>query len=224
MLTPTESTDEQHCSQLDSKNQTWTAPFGENATHECSEVMDGAIGDSWWFCDGSTGKFQGPEPDRTNCESPWIGEVGDMLNDENTTALQVVDALMDSLGKNKCELFGGDLLKIVSFLDPLYQKQQKARNNQGRNFTRQLFSITDTLLTCDLVWGEIPEDFVRYNASSEILKSIDKVGFLFLQQQNGTFNFNFTSLGVILKNEPTDQNLLSCFLFCSGTICVPNMA
>ena len=75
-----------------------------------------------------------------------------------------------------------------------------------------------------ILFGEIPEDFVRYEASSEILKSIDKVGFLFLQQQNGTFNFNFTSLGVILKNEPTDQNLLSCFLFCSGTICVPNMA
>ena len=117
-----------------------------------------------------------------------------MLNDENTTALQVVDALMDSLGKNKCELFGGDLLKIVSFLDPLYQKQQKARNNLDRNFTRQMFSITDTLLTCDLVWGEIPEDFVRYNASSEILKSIDKVGFLFLQQHHELFYFNSMSL------------------------------
>ena len=147
-----------------------------------------------------------------------------MLNDENTTALQVVVALMGHLGSNECQLFGGDLLKIVSFLDPLYLKQQKARKNKDRNFTRQMFAVVDTLLTCDLVWGEIPEDFVRYNASSEILKSIDKVGFLFLQQQNGTFNFNFTSLGVTLKNELTDQNSLSCFLFCSGTICVPNMA
>ena len=147
-----------------------------------------------------------------------------MLNDENTTALQVVDALMDSLGKNKCELFGGDLLKIVSFLDPLYQKQQKARNNLDRNFTRQMFSITDTLLTCDLVWGEIPEDFVRYNASSEILKSIDKVGFLFLSQNKGIFTLNLTSLVVTLKNETSDRSSSSCFEFGSSTICVPKMA
>ena len=147
-----------------------------------------------------------------------------MLNDENTTALQVVDALMDSLGKNKCELFGGDLLKIVSFLDPLYQKQQKARNNQGRNFTRQLFSITDTLLTCDLVWGEIPEDFVRYNASSEILKSIDKVGFLFLQQHHEPFYFNSMSLVVALRNDSDDKSSQICFGFHSGRICVPKTA
>ena len=212
------------CAKYDSRKQYWEAKFGSNATFPCSNVVIGAFGDSWWFCNEITQKFQGPEPDRTNCQSPWIGEVDDMLNDENTTALQVVDALMDNLGSNECQLFGGDLLKIVSFPDPLYLKQQQARNNQDKNFTRQMFATVDTLLTCDLVWGEVPEDFVRYKASSEILKSIDKVGFLFLQQQNGTFNFNFTSLGVTLRNEPTDQNSLSCFLFCSGTICVPNMA
>ena len=147
-----------------------------------------------------------------------------MLNDKNTTALQVVDALMDSLGNNECQLFGGDLLRIVLFLDPLYLKQQQARNNQDKNFTRQMFAIVDTLLTCDLVWGEVPEDFVRYNASSEILKSIDKVGFLFLSQNKGIFTLNLTSLVVTLKNETSDRSSSSCFEFGSSTICVPKKA
>ena len=147
-----------------------------------------------------------------------------MLDQENTTALQVVDALMDTLGENKCQLFGGDLLKIVSFLDPLVLKEQRGRSEEGGNFTKQMFAIADTLLTCDLVWGEVPEDFVRYNASSEILKSIDKVGFLFLSHNKGVFTLNLTSLVVTLKNESTDRSSSSCFELGSSTICVPKMA
>ena len=180
--------------------------------------MIGAAGISWWFCNGVTGKFRGPEPDRSDCKSPWIKQIGDMLNQNNTTAGQIVDTLVDSLGKSQCDLFGGDLLEISSYLDPLYLKQeQQVRTQDGGNFTVQMYSITDSLIKCDHVWGEVPSDAIRYDVSSQILQSIDKVGFLFLRQNIGTFNFTFYSLAVTLKNGTTNKNSWSCFEFPSGS-------
>ena len=79
-----------------------------------------------------------------------------------------------------------------------------------------MYSIADSLLKCDLVWGEIPSNAARYDVSSQILQSIDNVGFLFLRKNNGTFNFTFNSLAVTLKNETADKNSWSCFEFPSG--------
>ena len=162
---------------------------------------------------------------------------------ENNTAVQVADAVMNSLGNSECNLFGGDLLEIVRFLDPLFLKQQQhGKTQDGRNFTNQMFSIADNLLKCDLVWGEVPSNDTRYSASSEILQSIDKVGFLFLRQNKGIFNFNMNALAVTLKNETTNRSSWSCFEFPPGPqsrfedkggmkdgvnlgkICVPNVA
>ena len=141
-----------------------------------------------------------------------------MLDQKNTTAGQIVDTLMEKLGKSQCELFGGDLLEIASYLDPLYLKQeQQVRAQDGGNFTEQMYSIADSLLKCDLVWGEIPSNAARYDVSSQILQSIDKVGFQFLRQNIGTFNFTFNSLAVTLKNESTDKNSWSCFEFPWGS-------
>ena len=170
-----------------------------------------------------------------------------MLNQTNSTAGQIADTLVDSLGKYKCKLFGGDLLEVIGFLDPLYWKQdQQVKTQQGGNFTEQMYSIADSLLKCDLVWGEVQSDTKRYGASSHILQSIDKVGFLFLRQHNGTFNFTFKRLAVTVKNETSDKNSWSCFEFPSngyggsvvryrnergiedgfpsGKICIPNIA
>ena len=139
--------------------------------------MIGAAGNSWWFCDGSTGKFRGPEPDRSDCKSPWIEQIGDMLDQKNITAGQIVDTLVESLGKSGCGLFGGDLLEVASYLDPLYLKQeQQVRTQDGGNFTEQMYSIADSLLKCDLVWGEVPSDATRYDVSSQILRSMTKLG------------------------------------------------
>ena len=66
------------------------------------------------------------------------------------------------------------------------------------------------------MWGEVQSDAKRYDASSQILQSIDKVGFLFLRQNNGTSNFTFNRLAVTLKNETTDKNSWSCFEFPSN--------
>ena len=222
-----------------------------NKTFPCSNIIFGAAGESWWFCDPSTGNFRGPEPDRSDCKSPWIEGIGDMLNQTNSTAGQIADTLVDSLGKSECGLFGSDLLEVIGLLDPLYSKQeQQVRTQEGGNFTEQMYSIADSLLKCDLVWGEVQSGDLRYHASSQILQSIDKVGFLFLRQNNGTFHFTFKRLAVTLKNETTDKTSWSCFEFPSngygghavtyrnesgielqledgfpsGKICIPNIA
>ena len=206
--------------------------------------MIGASGESWWFCNASTGNFKGPEPDRSDCRSSWIEQIGDMLNQTKTTAGQIVDTLVDNLGKSNCTLFGGDLLEIAGYLDPLHSKQEQQGRTQGEgNFTEQMYSIADSLLKCDLVWEEVQSDTIRYDASSQILQSIDKVGFLFLRQHMGTFNFTFNSLMVTLRNKTIDKNSWSCFEFPSGSpivwlrhervveddvplgkICIPNIA
>ena len=85
-----------------------------------------------------------------------------MLNQTNITAGQIVDTLVDNLGKSNCTLFGGDLLEITSYLDPLNLKQEQQGRPQGEgNFTEQMYSIADSLLKCDLVWEEVQSDNER---------------------------------------------------------------
>ena len=72
----------------------WAADYGENATHNCEDFMDDAVGVSWWFCDPVDKSFLTPRPDRSACKSPWVAEVVDMVEDNNTSAFKVSQELV----------------------------------------------------------------------------------------------------------------------------------
>ena len=67
----------------------WQAKHGTNATHYCEEFLNGSIGISWWFCDPVQESFLTPRPDRSGCESPWVENVVNMVNDGGVSAFKV---------------------------------------------------------------------------------------------------------------------------------------
>ena len=66
------------CVAVDARNETWEESFGETATKKCPGSFP-AYGYARWFCDGCTGKFEGEEPDRSDCVDHWIQEVADQV-------------------------------------------------------------------------------------------------------------------------------------------------
>ena len=67
----------------------WQAKFGTNATHHCQTFRNGSHGVSWWFCDPVQESFLTPRPDRSGCESPWVENVVNMVNDGGVSAFKV---------------------------------------------------------------------------------------------------------------------------------------
>ena len=64
------------CEAIDSRGVKWSSDFCSWATRDCPQ---GASGQARWYCDGFSGQFLGPEPDRVDCVETWIQDIKDKV-------------------------------------------------------------------------------------------------------------------------------------------------
>ena len=100
-------------------------------------------------------------------------------------------------------------------------------------FTGNMYSVLNTLVHSKVGWEEISVPEQRFDASSRILLSIDQIGFIYLDNQEGegaictkqnkTFEPCTThGMSVQLAKLPTSQiRSEACFAFQDDQICVP---
>ena len=70
-----------YCEQIDSRGIQWFAPLGDVARRECADDLGvDATGYGYWYCDENTGMFFPEEPDRSNCQEVWVGDVEAMVS------------------------------------------------------------------------------------------------------------------------------------------------
>jgi hypothetical protein len=135
-------------------------------------------------------------------------------------------------------LFGGDLRKMSDMLSPLSRRKYNETNfpllQEGQpdpldEFLQYMILISDTLLRSKMAWEEISSADLRHTAASNILRSVEDVGYIYLdllegnctEQQNKTVMPN-QNLNVQLVKMP--KHLITndtCYTFKYDTICFP---
>merc|ERR1719369_718425 len=94
-------------------------------------------------------------------------------------------------------------------------------------FTENIFTVTDVLLSSTIAWMEVTNATKRYNCSSKIVSNVDNIGNIFLTSlpSHGCLpsllNFTSNHLTVQMVNLGQDCFLPVCFSFSTGSICVP---
>ena len=68
---------EGQCQAVDGRGVEWTGEFWSLTVKNCGEGM---TGESFWWCDGCTGTFDTPEPDRSDCVQHWVEDVQDQVS------------------------------------------------------------------------------------------------------------------------------------------------
>ena len=122
------------------------------------------------------------------------------------------------------DIFGGDLSAVVHFLEPTLRKYNQD-NEEVLGLTRNMYNISNTLLSSFIAWTELTDFHQRYLLSTNILGNIDNTGFLFLSEHlfsnftpttsfyNITMRFNFQHLDVILDTLDPEKALPHCYAF-----------
>ena len=120
------------------------------------------------------------------------------------------------------------MIKQVSISD------SKQDCNQSRTISDNILNTTDYLFSSKIGWNEIPNDFSRYESSSNLLDVSDTTGYSFLNLSKDYDNlamedcnrYLFEGLVVTMQSHNFNlrRNLAStsiCHIFHSSTICIP---
>ena len=67
---------EGRCVAVDGRGVLWEGKFWLATSKSCGLGMSGSA--SWW-CDGCTGTFRSPQPDRSNCVQQWVDDIKDQV-------------------------------------------------------------------------------------------------------------------------------------------------
>ncbi|XP_078656904.1 latrophilin-like protein 1 isoform X2 [Branchiostoma floridae x Branchiostoma belcheri] len=168
------------CPAIEKRDIQWPATArGEWSTQPCPE---GTEGTARWFCDGS--KWSG-EPNLSDCTSPWVNELYDLLNGGGPAGDILALVSGNLLGQGKVR--GGDVIKSIDLLNVLVQRQEEQLVNMTQeekkgtvtNFTQTMTLCGSTLLRSDIgsAWEDIPEDNWSQVATG-VIGSAEGSGFL----------------------------------------------
>eukprot|EP00058_Branchiostoma_floridae_P021418 XP_002606908.1 hypothetical protein BRAFLDRAFT_91677 [Branchiostoma floridae] len=130
-------TTESKCPATRKRNILWPAASrGEWSSQPCP---NGTVGTARWFCEGP--RWKG-EPDLSDCTSPWVNELYDLLNAGGPAG--DILALVSGNLINQGKVYGGDVIKSIDLLNVLVQRQeeqlvnmtQEERKGTVSNFTQ----------------------------------------------------------------------------------------
>ena len=135
-------------------------------------------------------------------------------------------------------LYGGDIIGIVGLLEGLGEKYEKEFDpdplfevGDFENFTSYMFTISNKLVNERVGWLEISSSESRYQSSSKILKNIDQIGFIYLDDQETDncepYNKTYAKprMNIQLAMQPKKPNgSETCFVYQDNSICLPASA
>ncbi|XP_078574309.1 adhesion G protein-coupled receptor L3-like isoform X5 [Branchiostoma floridae x Branchiostoma japonicum] len=173
-------TTESKCPATRKRNILWPAASrGEWSSQPCP---NGTVGTARWFCEGP--RWKG-EPDLSDCTSPWVNELYDLLNAGGPAG--DILALVSGNLINQGKVYGGDVIKSIDLLNVLVQRQeeqlvnmtQEERKGTVSSFTQTMTLCGSTLLRSDIgsAWDDIPEDN-RSQVATGVINSAEGSGFL----------------------------------------------
>ena len=152
------------------------------------------------------------------------------MEHSNETSNNISAVMRDKIRNSN--LYGGDILRLTRLMEPLAEKHARhmLENSEAinREFTENMFKVTDAFLNSSIAWMEINEESQRYDSSSKVLSSVDSVSYLLLTTLpasgclSGKHNFTLSLLTVQIVNLATDCEQLACFSFSTGSICAPS--
>lgn len=203
-----------NCQDTDLRGVQWVGLPDQMAYQMCSN----SSGEAQWFCAGTTLKFVGDQPDRTECVDEWISDVQDMIEDGQDSLNISLNILAHVSNEIENEVTGGTLLSTVNIMEDLFQLHgQQIMENldkvKNEAFVKATFEVIDSLFDSTLGWIEIAEDQTRFNASSDLLSFTDRVAAFTLttideEQCMDRFTFEFNVMLVeqfIFKEFPGDK-------------------
>eukprot|EP00095_Tigriopus_kingsejongensis_P010627 maker-scaffold1028_size131186-snap-gene-0.43 protein:Tk10627 transcript:maker-scaffold1028_size131186-snap-gene-0.43-mRNA-1 annotation:"CIRL" len=163
------------CEAVDSRGEAWLGLPDQVAFKTCTT----GTGEAQWLCNGLSFRFEGSQPDRSQCVDDWISEVQDMVN-TGQDSLTITDNILGHV-TDSTEITGGTLLSSVDVLEDvleLHQSQITETPDDAKNraYVAASFEVLDALLGSTLSWEEVSEDDTRFNASSRILAYTDRIG------------------------------------------------
>ena len=134
-------------------------------------------------------------------------------------------------------LTGGSFIKLIDQYGDLFTKHENydGGSDYNHNFTENILKATSIILQSDVGWNEIHSEVLRFTTSSEVLISIDNLGYIFgkaehkIKQSCPEYANKFTSdqISLDVRTLPSVINggVNACFSFESdnthGTICLP---
>lgn len=222
------------CSKTDQRGESWSGTFGEMTEHDCLE----GNGTARWLCNGCD--FEEFQPDRSECVADWVGEVENEIQNTEITSLEISNNILENTKPptdNDPGITGGSIIKLFDQYGDLFIKHDNYNGDSDYNhqFTENIVKATSVILRSDIGWNEIHDELLRFETSSEILLSMDNLGYIFgkaKQKKSQTclenikkFTSDYISLNV--RNLPAEMNNDdACFVFDSsqsqGSICLPN--
>ena len=131
--------------------------------------------------------------------------------------LQVTEAIIEGISSSN-DMFGGDLSVVVDLLEQIIQIYNRDSEDVS-SLTRNIYSISNTLLASFQAWTELTDFDQRYRLSTNILRIIDNTGFLFLSDHQLSAsaktqtNFSFEHLKVILDTIGPERSFSRCYDF-----------
>ena len=95
---------------------------------------------------------------------------------------------------NNPGITGGSIIKLFDQYGDLFIKHDNYNGDSDYNyqFTENIIRATSVILRSDIGWNEIHEEQLRFNTSSEILLSIDNLGYIFGKAQQMTHKILIT--------------------------------
>ncbi|XP_066297983.1 latrophilin-like protein 1 isoform X2 [Branchiostoma lanceolatum] len=173
-------TTESRCPATRKRNILW--PETARGVWSSQPCPNGTVGTARWYCEGPLRKG---EPDLSNCTSPWVNELYDLLNAGGPAGdiLALISGNLISQGT----VYGGDVIRSIDLLNVLVQRQEEQlvnmteeeRKGTVTSFTQTMTLCGSTLLRSDIgsAWDDIPEDNWSQVATG-VIDSAEGSGFL----------------------------------------------
>ncbi|CAH1243682.1 ADGRL2 [Branchiostoma lanceolatum] len=171
---------ESRCPATRKRNILW--PETARGVWSSQPCPNGTVGSARWYCEGPMRKG---EPDLSNCTSPWVNELYDLLNAGGPAGdiLALISGNLISQGT----VYGGDVIRSIDLLNVLVQRQEEQlvnmteeeRKGTVTSFTQTMTLCGSTLLRSDIgsAWDDIPEDNWSQVATG-VIDSAEGSGFL----------------------------------------------
>ena len=161
------------------------------------------------------------------------------ITDEATSSMQVSEIILENTKpatEDNPGMTGGSIATLVNSYSELLTKHEHEFGDSEDNtiFTSNIIKATSVLVKLKCGWNEIQSESLRFQTSSNILVSMDNIGYIFgksLQetksecvQDEHIFVTDNVNLNVrTISSSDTDLN--ACFAFdnlgSSGSICLP---
>ena len=217
------------CSENDSRGEVWIAPYNEFACKNCSSSQQKADScEAFWFCDGTLGRFNTSQPDRSGCTDPWIDDIDeDMLN--SSTAFNLSETINNGLNDTDSPPLAGTILKLGELLPKVLELRRTENSSDNVDFTQNLVYSINEIFSTSVGWTEISDLEIKSKTLTYYLQALDYTGYLYAIKNNNCCDcssekeFEFSKIHLTSRrvdNSDDIKNAKECFNFDSDSICM----